>query len=49
MLFSRFTTCPSCNKKVKKSNIIIIETVVGTRVTCCEDCSSYLKIRRRVG
>jgi len=47
MLLSKFAYCPICNKKVEKSKIMTVETAVGTKLTCCEDCISYVKIRRK--
>ena len=33
---------------VKDGKIIRIETTVGTKVTCCENCVTYFNIRRRL-
>ncbi len=48
MLLSKFKICPSCHRKVKKSKIMIIETAVGTKATCCENCVVYFKIRKKI-
>lgn len=48
MLLSKFVICPICNKKVDKSEIMIVETAVGTKIACCEDCVDYVKIRKKV-
>jgi hypothetical protein len=41
-------SCPSCHKKVEKSKIMVVETAVGTKVNCCENCISYFKVRRKL-
>jgi hypothetical protein len=48
MLLSKLVICPICNKKVEKSKMRIVETAVGTRLTCCEDCMAYIKLRKKV-
>jgi hypothetical protein len=47
MLLSKYAYCPNCNAKVEKTKIRIVETAVGTRITCCEKCISYIKLRKR--
>ncbi len=42
MLFSK--TCPSCKRKVKKSELREAETATGRRITCCINCAKYFKV-----
>ena len=35
------------SKKVEKTKIRIVETAVGTKITCCESCISYIKLRKK--
>jgi hypothetical protein len=48
MLLSKYAICPNCNKKVEKENIRIVETAVGTKIACCDNCVAYIKIRKKI-
>lgn len=46
MLLTKKADCPTCGRKVVKSDLMLVETTIKTRVTCCPDCIKYLKIRK---
>ena len=42
MLFSK--TCPSCKRKVKKSELREAKTATGRSITCCINCAKYFTL-----
>jgi transcription elongation factor Elf1 len=46
MLLKKKFRCQNCNREISKADLITIETAVGTRVDCCENCIDYFKVRR---
>lgn len=48
MLLTKKIECPTCGKKVKKSDLMLVETTIKTRVTCCPSCIKYLNVKRKI-
>jgi hypothetical protein len=48
MLITKKVECPTCGRKVKKSDLILVETTIKTKVTCCPDCIKYLNVRKTI-
>ena len=43
-------TCSVCKKKVNQSELKKIETVGGVggrKITCCENCAKYFKVKQK--
>jgi len=46
-LFSQ-TVCPNCGQKISKSDLMLVETTIKTRVECCPSCIKYIDVKRRL-
>jgi len=38
---------PICKGRVSPSDLRAVEIVDGAKITCCENCVKYLKVRER--
>ena len=42
------TICPNCGRKINKSELILVETKIKTRVKCCLHCVKFIDVERQL-
>jgi len=42
------TICPNCERKINKSDLMLVETKIKTRIKCCPHCVKFIDVERQL-
>jgi len=42
------TICPKCGRKINKSDLMLVETKIKTRIKCCPHCVKFIDVERQL-